>query len=95
MVKGPPRGYFPEPTKSILVMSPRNFPLAEAFFQGYVLHVVTGSRYLGGFVGTEAAHDQWLEEGMEGWRALVAIMAEVAVNFPQAAYMSLQKSLQK
>ena len=32
MVQGPPRGYFPEPTKSIVVVSHRNVPLAEAFF---------------------------------------------------------------
>ena len=35
MVRGPPWGYFTEPTKSILVLSPQNFPQAEAFFWGY------------------------------------------------------------
>ena len=32
MVRGAPQGYFPEPTKRILVMSPQNTPRAEAFF---------------------------------------------------------------
>ena len=44
-------------------------------------------------MGTEAAQAQWLEEKVEGWRALVAIMARVAGNHPQSASMVLQKSL--
>ena len=32
VVQGSPRGYFPEPTKSILVVSPQNVPQVEAFF---------------------------------------------------------------
>ena len=37
IVRGHPRGYFPDITKSILVMSPWNIPRAEAFFWGYGL----------------------------------------------------------
>ena len=33
MERGPLRGYFPEPTKRILVVSPWNVPQAEAFFR--------------------------------------------------------------
>ena len=55
MVRGPPRGNSPELTKIILVMSPRNVLRAEAFFWGYIPQIVTGSRYLWGFVGSNAA----------------------------------------
>ena len=34
MVRRPLRGYFLEPTKIILVVSPRNVPRVEAFFRG-------------------------------------------------------------
>ena len=76
-------------------MSPRNVPQAESFFQGYVLQVITGSRYLGGFVGMEAAQARWLEERVEGWRALVTIMDGVAGNYPHTAYVGLKKFLQQ
>ena len=66
MVIGPLRGYLPETTKRILVVSPQSIPWAEALFWGYGLKVMTGSQYLGGFMGTEAAHDQWLKK-IEGW----------------------------
>ena len=49
--RGPPRGYFPEPTKSILVVAPQNVARAEWFFRGMGLKVVMDSRYLGGFIG--------------------------------------------
>ena len=66
MVRGSPRGYFPEPTKSILVVSPWNIPHAEAFFRGYGIQIVMGSRYLEGFVGSKVAQDLWLGERVEG-----------------------------
>ena len=60
MVREPPHSYFPDPTKSILVMSHRNVPRAEAFFVGYRLKIVTGSRYPVGFVGIKASQHYWL-----------------------------------
>ena len=53
--RGPPRGYFPEPTKSILVVAPRNAAREEEFFRWMGLKVVTWSRYLGEYIGDEAA----------------------------------------
>ena len=44
-----------DPTKSILVVYPRKTLQAEAFFWGYSLKIVTGSRYIGSFMGMEAA----------------------------------------
>ena len=53
--RGPPRGYFLDSNKSILVVDPRNVPMAEEFFQGMRVTIMTGSRYLGGFVGDVTA----------------------------------------
>ena len=61
MVQGPPRGYFPEPNKSALVMSLWNVSRSEAFFWGYELQIVTGSQYLGGLSRTEIEQVWWLE----------------------------------
>ena len=58
IVRGPLQGYLPEPTKSILVMSPWNVLQEEAFFRGYVLQIVTGICYIGGFVGTKDSQDR-------------------------------------
>ena len=49
-LKGPDQGYFPEPTKSILMVAEQNVPRATEYFRGMGIKIVTGSRYLGGFV---------------------------------------------
>ena len=53
--RGPQWGYFPDLTNSISVMSIWNVLQKETFFCGYDLKIVTGIRYLGSFVGIEAA----------------------------------------
>ena len=50
-LRGTDQGYYTEPTKSILVVAERNVPRAKEYFRGMGIRVVTGSRYLGGFVG--------------------------------------------
>ena len=94
-LKGPDRGYFPEPTKSILVVLEQNVPRATAYFRGMGMQIVTGSRYLGGFVGERGTETQWVQTKVEGWAESVKNMAGVAHKHPQSAYADLQKSLQK
>ena len=93
MVIGPPQGYLPEPTKSILIVSPRNVPRAEAIFWRYGLQIVTGGRYLGDLVSTKAAQDHFLGDKVEGWQDSVENLARVARRHPQTAFAGLQKSL--
>ena len=50
LVKGLARGYFPEPTKSILVVSEQNVPRAKEYFRWMGRQVLTGSRHLEGYV---------------------------------------------
>ena len=95
MVQGPPRGYFPDPTKSVLVVSLQNVLLAEAFFWGYGFQIMTGSQYLGGFVGTETEQARWLMGKVAGWWDLVANLDGVECWHPQTAYTGLNTSLQK
>ena len=48
---GPPRGYFPEPSKSIIIVHPSKIHQAKEKFRNLGLKVMTGHRYLGGYVG--------------------------------------------
>ena len=48
---GPKYGYFPEPSKCTLVVNDSYVADAKILFEPIGLTVVTGSQYLGGFVG--------------------------------------------
>ena len=47
---GPERGYFTEPTKSILVVHPQNLESGEEFRQRHGFKVCAGARYKGGYI---------------------------------------------
>ena len=64
--RGPPRGYLPEPTKSVLVVPPHNVARAEEFFCDMGKNIVTGSWYIWIFVRNRAAKDIWLVAKVQG-----------------------------
>jgi hypothetical protein len=82
---GPSFGYFPEPSKSILVVSQHNLEAAQTAFPDFSFKVTTGSRYLGGFIGDDIALQTWLRDKVKGWEEAVADLASVTPNFPHNA----------
>jgi hypothetical protein len=75
---GPDYGYYPELTKSILVVSTANFARANAEFADLGFKVMTVSRYLGGFIGEDAGRDAWLEEKIQAWEECIQHLSSVA-----------------
>ena len=49
--RGPAYGHFPEPSKSLVVVDEHFRSEAESLFQGLGVRIVSGHRYLGGFIG--------------------------------------------
>ena len=71
--RGLPRSYFLEPTKSILVMAPRSVAWAEEFFHGMGIKVVTGNRYLEGFIREREEEKIWMDGKVAGWAESVDV----------------------
>ena len=59
------------------------------------IKVVTGSCYLGVFVGDRAAEDSWLAAKVQGWTKTVKTLSAVAHKHPQSAYAGLHKAFQQ
>ena len=68
---------------------------AEIAFKDLGFTIVTGSRYLGGFIGEASDQLSWIKEKTKNWVAAIKELAMVAERYPQAAYAGLQKSLQQ
>ena len=63
-----------------MVIFLRNVAKTEEFFRGISMKVVTGSRYLGGFISDREAEDKWLVEKVQVWAELVKTLSGVARN---------------
>jgi hypothetical protein len=103
--KGPRQGYFPEPSKSILIVREHNKEAAQESFKDLGFTIVTGSRYFGGFIGEAPNQLSWIQEKNEDWVDSIKELAMVAecygqaayagLHYGQEAYTGLQKSLQQ
>ena len=65
--KGPARGYFPEPTKSILVVKPAMVEQVKACFNHLWFQVTTGTIYLGVFVEIPADKLSHIQANVGEW----------------------------
>ena len=87
---GPAFGYFPESTKSFVVGGEQFRTKAKALFHDLSVQVVTGQRYLSGFIGD--LHDR--HNKVHKWVTHVHIFSDIALTQPQLAYMAVTRSLQ-
>ncbi len=96
MEKGPSVGYFPKPAKFYHICPKEEEAEARAAFKEAGLHVnfCHGKHYIGGFVGSEAMLERWLDPKVKKWVTGVEILARIASRFPQTAYAGLASSLQ-
>ena len=92
---GPPRGYFPEPEKSKIIVHPTRVQEAKEAFKDLKLKVHIGHRYLGGYIGDNESEDKYLRDKVKDREEATAKLSGIAKDFPQAAYSVMQKSLQQ
>ena len=70
---GPNYGYFPEESKSILVVRKKDAGLAEEFCKINKLNftIEHRHRYLGGFVGEKCWETEWLQKKLNDWKEAI------------------------
>ena len=90
----PRYGYYPEPTKSILVAHGGAQEAAASHFEAQRFKVVAGCRYLGGYLGDATGERAWLKAKATDWASAVEALTKTAHRHPQAAYSAMQMSLQ-
>ena len=95
---GPGYSYILNPSKCKVVVHPKHVVAAVDFFnthEGLGFEICTGSRYLGGYVGTDLGRDEYAIKKVMGYTSIVKELATVATQkYPHTAYPGLTKSLQ-
>ena len=92
--EGPKSGYHLELSKCFLVVAPEFLDVAKEMFSSYDVQVVTGRKFLGGFIGKSEDKELWLEKKVAQWSKSVQHLTHAAKSFPHEAYTALSKSLQ-
>ncbi len=88
--EGPKFGYFPNGSKTWLVVKEAYFIEAVDIFRGTDVHITTeGRRHLGAALGTERYTTNFVEERVKVWTSELDCLASIARSQPQAAYSAL------
>ena len=81
MERGPERGYLPEPSNSLFISdTPGQEEEAKREFaaEGLVLNFVSGSRYLGPYLGPQEELEVWVKHQVEAWSHGVRVLVKIA-----------------
>ena len=81
-------------TKSFVVVNERWKSDAAAVFGDLGVQVVTGHRFLGGFIGSPMERDEYVMSKVDRWVRHIDVLSEAASSQPQLAYTVLSRSLQ-
>ena len=91
---GPSYGYYPEPTKCVLVVKKGLESEAKEIFEGTGVKIVSGGKYLGGCVGDQKFVEEFVFQKVEKWVTCVENLSKAAFKYPQSVYSCFTKSFQ-
>lgn len=84
---GPKFGYFPKPSKTVLIVKPEFETMASEVFQNSNIKITTtGQRHLGAVIGSEIYRREYVEEIVSKWKDELLLLSKIAEIQPQAAY---------
>uniref|UniRef100_A0A0K8TJ54 Reverse transcriptase domain-containing protein n=2 Tax=Lygus hesperus TaxID=30085 RepID=A0A0K8TJ54_LYGHE len=92
--EGPKWGYYPEPSKSFLVIKDGLEEESRALFGDLNVKIVYSHRFLGGVIGSPAQKKEYVREKVQKWVEHTEKFAVAAQDSPQAVHAAFTKSLQ-
>ena len=96
MEMGPDQGCFPETVKSIFISDiPGQEEVGRQEFavEGNELNLVSGSRYLGAYMGPQEELAVWVEPQVEAWSHGVRVICKIFQQHLQSDYSGLEMLL--
>ena len=90
----PNYGYFPNGSKTFIVVKPELVETANEIFQGTGISISTeGRRYLGGAIGITSFRNQLIDQKVREWVEEIKTLSEIAKTEPHAAFAAFTYSL--
>ena len=84
---GPKFGYFPEGSKSWIIVRENAKERAQTIFDNTKIKITTdGQRHLGAVIGTANFKQNYMKEKINQWIQELRILSKIAWHKPQAAY---------
>ena len=80
---GPAWGYYPDPTKIIMILHPNNLEAEELLFRCRGFKVCTGARYLGGYIRDDESKCDWIKNRTEEWESNIRVLSKTADKYHQ------------
>ena len=93
----PERGYLPEPAKSLFISdTPGQEEAAKREFalEGLTLNFVSGSWYVGAYLGPQEKLEAWVKPQVKAWTHRVRVIGKIDQRNTHLAYAGLGMSLQ-
>ena len=97
MERGTDRGYLPEPAKSLLIsetLLQEEAAKREFAVEGLTLNFLSGSWYLGAYLGLQKELEVWVKPQVEAWTRGVIVLGKIDQRHPPSAYSVLRMLLQ-
>ena len=93
--KGPPMGYFPNATKTWLILkNASDLERAEQTFNGTGIRItLEGQRHLGAALGSDAFKEKYVKEKVDEWCQELNTLVEYGKCEPHAAYSAYTQGL--
>ena len=85
MERGTDQGYFPEPAKYLSILDTPGQEEAvrrEFAAEALLLHFVSGSRYLGAYLGPQEELEAWAKPQVEEWAHGVRVLGKYPDDTP-------------
>ena len=91
---GPDYGYYPNASKTWLIVKEASLEEATALFQGTGVSItVEGKRHLGAAIGTSSFVENYVRRKVSGWVREVERLSRIATTQPHAAYAAFTHGL--
>jgi hypothetical protein len=93
ITRGPSFGYFPNASKTVLVVKPEMLPEALEIFKGTGISLTEGSRDLGAAIGTKKFIEKYVSDKVFTWCHQMETISIIAESSPHAAHAAFVHGL--